>query len=207
MQLAKYLFDYSLATMRNRAAMLTSMAILMTLLFPSFAQGAFVSPYELGNFVLLNTNADGSWTSPDGDETLILTGGNNGSGVEGNTYFLMFAPQTIFVSFHFSWQTEDLFPEFDLGGYLSGGNFHSLTDMATMGNAGFIVPQGQGFGFGVRTLDNWGGAGSLTVTNFQVSDATASTPEPSTVVPLMLVAGCFVWWLRRNSAGQTKRAL
>ena len=46
------------------------------------AHAGFVGPYSLGNFTLLNTNADGSASTLDGGLSVNLTGGNNGSGLE-----------------------------------------------------------------------------------------------------------------------------
>ena len=48
-------------------------------------------PYPLSDFVLTNSNADGTAVSPDGGISVILTGGNNGTGLSGTTDLLAIA--------------------------------------------------------------------------------------------------------------------
>lgn len=166
-------------------------AIVLLMTFALSAQGAFVGDWALDNFALLNTNADGAWMSPDSGLSLILTGGNNGSGLGGKTYLLIFAPERAALSFQYSYATEDdpAWPEYDVGGYLAGGKFHPLSIAAATGNVTVVVDAGEGFGFGVETLDNWGGSASLTISRFQVQHV----PEPASTAPVLVFTGYLIW--------------
>jgi hypothetical protein len=162
------------------------------------ARAAFTGPYALDNFSLFNTNADGSVSSPDGVSNLILTGGNNGSGLPGSTYFLIFAAAPSWVSFQFEQTTDDdpTIPELDTGGYLIGPKFTALATVPASGDARFFVEGGQGFGFGMLTDDNWGGAATLTITEFDVQPV----PEPGTGIAVLggVLAICYGARRRRS---------
>lgn len=147
----------------------------------------FVGSYAIGNFTLTNIAADGTAQSPDAGATLILTGGNTGSGISGITTFFINAVLPGTVSFAFSYQTEDD-PNFDRAGYLLDGIFTVLADTnGESGSASFSVTSGEQFGFFVETDDNQFGPGILTVTDFTAPDR-VTIPEPSSFVLLLLPA-------------------
>jgi len=138
--------------------------------------------YPLSAFTLVNTNADGSLASLD----LIaadLTGGNNGSGLEGTMDLLATATGDATVVFHYVYISLDE-PGFDWAGYLVDNVFTQLADTSgEEGDASFPVLAGQEFGFRVGTADNGGEPGIFTVSSF---DAPSAVPEPST--PSLLIA-------------------
>lgn len=172
--------------------------VLLLLLSAAPARAAFTGVYALDNFTLLNTNADGTQSSTDGVTNLTLTGGNNGTGLPGSTYFLTLAPVPAFVSFSFVHTTDDdpLIPELDISGYLVGGSFWSLSGTAIAGTGGFAVAAGEGFGFGIETADNWGGSAYLTITDFEVQ----AVPEPGTCTILVFaLTGLITLRLARRS--------
>ena len=142
-------------------------------------------PYQLSLFSVVNTNADGTAVSPDGGESVILTGGNNGSGLSGTTDLTTTATAAGLIQFQYIYSSLDS-PMFDRGGYLIAGIFTPVADTdGQFGIASFFVMTGDIFGFRVETDDNTQEPGVFTISDFNV-DA-ASTPEPATL-PLVLVA-------------------
>src|SRR5262252_4296042 len=81
------------------------------------ANAAFVGAYALGNFTLLNQNADGTAVTMDGGLSVVLTGGNNGSGLQGYADLFITAAGTGTVQFQYSYFSLDD-PSFDAAGYL-----------------------------------------------------------------------------------------
>ena len=151
------------------------------------AKAAFAGDYALNRFLLTNTNADGSVFTPDGGLSIVLTGGNNGSGLVGTTDLVVAATGAGTVQFRYSYSALD-FPGFDIGGYLLTGGFTQLANTdGQSGTAMFTVTPGLSFGFRVRTADNTGEPGILTLSNFSApSGAGSSVPEPATA-PLVCV--------------------
>ena len=142
-------------------------------------------PYPLSDFVLTNSNADGTAVSPDGGISVILTGGNNGSGLSGTTDLLAIATGPGSIQFQYTYFSLDD-PTFDRAGYLIGDQFTPLADTnGQFGTALFLVIGGDSFGFRVATDDNTGEPGVFTISDFAV-DSTAA-PEPATL-PLVLAA-------------------
>jgi hypothetical protein len=142
-------------------------------------------PYPLSDFVLTNSNADGTAVSPDGGISVILTGGNNGTGLSGTTDLLAIATGPGSIQFQYTYFSLDD-PTFDRAGYLIGDQFTPLADTnGQFGTALFLVVGGDSFGFRVATDDNTGEPGVFTISDFAV-DSTAA-PEPATL-PLVLAA-------------------
>jgi hypothetical protein len=141
-------------------------------------------PYPLSFFVLTNSNADGAAVSPDGGISVILTGGNNGSGLSGTTDLVAVATAAALIHFQYSYSSLDD-PMFDRAGYLIGDQFTPVADTDQQsGTASFLVIDGDIFGFRVATDDNTQEPGVFTISDFSVDSTTA--PEPSSM-PLMFV--------------------
>jgi len=131
-------------------------------------------------FTLTNQNADGTVNVANDGLSLMLTGGNTGSGISGDTDLTTVAANAGVVMFMFSYQSLDL-PGLDSAGYLLRGTFVKLADMdGEGGTASFGVATGDSFGFRVATVDNEGEPGILTVSNFSAPGTAA--PEPRTVL-------------------------
>jgi hypothetical protein len=142
-------------------------------------------PYPLSDFVCTNSNADGGAVSPDGGISVILTGGNNGSGLSGTTDLLAIATGPGPIEFQYIYFSLDA-PTFDRAGYLIGDQFTPLADTTgQFGSASFLVMGGDIFGFRVATDDNNGEPGVFTISDFSV--ASTAVPEPATL-PLVLAA-------------------
>lgn len=144
------------------------------------ANAAFIGNYALSQFTLTNVNADGFAITPDNGLSIVLTGGNNGSGLGGGTTDLVVtAVAPGLVGFSFLYSSKD-YPFYDWSGYLLDGMFMQLADTdGQSGTAGFQVTAGQSFGFRVETLDNTGEPGVLTISDFSAPQA--SVPEPGTL--------------------------
>lgn len=153
------------------------------------AKASFIGDYAPSQFTLTNVNADGSVTAPAGGLSIILTGGNNGSGLPGTTDYLAAATGAGTVSFQYSYSSFD-FPGLDFAGYLVGGAFSQFANTDGQSGAGmFAVSAGQRFGFRVGTADNTGEPGILTVSRFIApSGGGSAVPEPGTA-SLFLISG------------------
>ena len=152
-------------------------------------------PYPLSFFVLTNSNADGTAVSPDGGISVILTGGNNGSGLSGTTDLLAIARGPGPIEFQYTYFSLDA-PTFDRAGYLIGDQFTPLADTTgQFGSASFLVIGGDTFGFRVATDDNTGEPGVFTISDFSV--ASTAVPEPATL-PLVLAAMAMAAGIRRG---------
>lgn len=184
-------------------------ALILTAIAPAPAKGGFVGDYALANFTLTNTKLNlADPTAPNGTVALllpdsaVLTGSNTGSALEpGATTDLTIASKgTGEVRFNWLYSSLDD-PEFDIAGYLLGGVFEAFADSnGQFGLAIFQVTLGQTFGFRVRTLDNAGEPGVLTIRNFTAPGAAPSAvPEPSALsLTLMTLAGGGIAAFRRR---------
>jgi hypothetical protein len=123
------------------------------------AHAGFVGPYDYNLFTVTNTNADGFAFMQDGGQTLVLTGGNNGSGLAGATDFWIVMPLSGLVSFSFTYSSADA-PTFDRAGFLANDAFSALGDTdGAFGTAQLSIMAGSRFGFRVATDDNTGEPG------------------------------------------------
>jgi hypothetical protein len=167
---------------------------------PSQANAGFVAAYALSNFSFTNINADGSVALLPGD-VLVLTGGNNGTGLSGRTDLTIAAAGTGAVSFDYAYSSLD-FPGFDFAAYISGGSFTQFADSDGMSGAiMFSVNQGDVFGFRVATDDNNGEPGIVRISSFNapaggVNAPPSGVPEPGTFT-LIVAAAILLAYVRR----------
>ena len=168
------------------------------------AEAAFIGPYDPSSFVLTNMNSDGfAEFRPNG--SLVLTGGNNGSGTPGTADFLVSAAGTGLVTFNFSYSSLDAVLA-EVVGYMIGSSFTLLADRdGTAGPVSFAVTAGQAFGFRISTEDNQGEPGILTVSGFTAPAGSGGSgvPEPSTWISVTagLATAAFC---RRRSGTKSK---
>lgn len=196
------------------------------------AKADFIGAYALTNFTLTNTDnggfpsfTNGTATTSDGGQTIVLTGGNGGSGFAGTTDLFINAIASGIVQFNWSYSSSDpsstaydplsldyllgcgqyspSSPQFtgpcDDGGYLLDGNYTQLADDSHqgLGQVTFSVTAGETFGFAVNTVDNTGGAGILTI-----SDFSAPVPEPSFPAVLLGLTAAIAGAQRRRARSQ-----
>jgi hypothetical protein len=194
-----------LRSRKRTVGFMCCVAMLVALAAPP-ARADFITPYSLTDFILANTNADGTVITPDGGASIILTGGNNGSGMPGFTTFVATSVSSGLVQFQFSYSSMDI-PGQDIAGYLVGNVFTFLADTdgtSSTNPVSFSVGAGQSFGFEVKTVDNEFEPGILTVTNFSApppgGSVTTSVPEPgggSLVLAAAIAVGLCQRILRR----------
>jgi hypothetical protein len=178
---------------RKRTVVLMCCAAMLVALAAPPARADFITPYSLTDFILANTNADGAVITPDGGASIILTGGNNGSGMPGSTTLVATSVSSGLVQFQFSYSSMDI-PGQDIAGYLVGNVFTFLADTdgtSSTNPVSFSVGAGQSFGFEVKTVDNEFEPGILTVSNFSAptgSSSTTSVPEPGGAELILIAA-------------------
>jgi hypothetical protein len=161
------------------------------------AEAGFIGNYSLGQFSLINTNADGSVTTPDGGLSIILVGGNSGSGLPGMTDLVITAAGTGLVQFSYAYSSLD-FPGYDYAGYLWDSTFIQLANTdGQSGAVSFPVINGELFGFRVGTVDNSGEPGILTLSNFGAPAGSGGNPIPEPRTAPILAAGIAMVALRR----------
>jgi hypothetical protein len=164
----------------------------------SRAESIYHTPAD---FTLVNTNADGSAAI---GTDIVITGGNNGSGLYGTTDLVAIAPTTGLVTFQYFFTTLDI--DFDTGATFDGAGFlvadvftpfDPLFSLAPVPYS-FNVSAGQSFGFRVETQDNTGEPGILTISQLSVPEA---VPEPRFgVIVFLVTSGWFAFYgLRKTS--------
>jgi len=206
-------FRMRLGVPRFATALFVGLALLATT--GMSAQGAFIGDYAIDKFTQVDVNSDGTAITTDGGLTVTLTSGNNGTGFPGWTYLLMTAPSGLSISFHYAfspdpWDVVFGLPEFgpgDFGGYFVGGKLWPLTtgllQAPVEGNSTFAVAAGQGFGFGIQTVDNLGGPATLVISEFEARPALV-TPEPA-FAPAVIVFCAVAIAVRRRAARCAQR--
>jgi hypothetical protein len=190
--------------MRARFFRFTLVPLLVFLAYSQQGKGASI-PYPLTAFHLLNTNADGSAVSFDGGVSVVLTGGNNGTGLAGTADLLATATVAGLIAFDYFYSSLD-FPGFDWAGYVVNHQFTQLADTnGQSGSTSFSVSAGDMFGFRVETLDNTEEPGIFTIGDFSTA-AGSSAPEPgSGVLVLVAVAVAAALLDRRSCRGRQPR--
>lgn len=159
------------------------------------ARASFLNYYDFNNFTQSSTS-DGFAFTPDAGLTVVVVGGNDGSGLSGTTDLFINAAASGTVQFNYLYNSLDA-PTFDAAGYLLGGVFSQFADTdAQSGTISFSVSAGQSFGFQLWTADNTGESGILTISNFSAPSDTGAVPEPRTL-PMVLLAAAAVAGYRR----------
>lgn len=158
---------------------------------PLPASAGVLSYLDPSYFQVINTNADGSAVSLNNDQSLEITGGNNGSGLPGTTD-VVFIPFFVgIVSFDWAYSSLDT-PTFDNAGLLTDSIYTQLADTdGETGSTAVTLSGSQVFGFRVATMDNTGEPGVITISAFNAVAVSAPVPEPGTMallVPLALAA-------------------
>lgn len=159
---------------------------------PALALG-FTGIFAPGNFTLNNSNADGSVDDTNAAiGTVVLTGGNNESLASGTTTWKTTPAinQGGTVSFSFAWSFAGESVPYtpgtagDRGGYIIDNTpiYLGFQDGDNYFVSSLSLTAGQTFGFIVETANNTGGAGVLTITNFNFTPEAMEIPEPSTIL-------------------------
>lgn len=183
--------EFSTRISSGRILLLAFAVLAVSALSVTPAKAAFVGHYQLSNFLLTNTAADGLATTPDGGVSVVFTGGNTGSGEPGTTDLTIAANSAGLVAFTFLYSSLDL-PGLDYAGYILGSGFLQFADTdGQSAMVSFPVIAGQIFGFRIGTVDNIGEPGILTISNFEAPGAISKIPEPGTLAMALAAAALF----------------
>jgi hypothetical protein len=141
---------------------------------------------QLSGLVLQNVTADGTVTIAADGLSFVLTGGNTGSGLSGETDFTGISTSTGLLSFDWSYNSADQ-PGFDAAGYFLGSSMIQLANSdGQSGSVSISVTSGERYGWWVATADNTGEPGVLSV-SFSPGQP-VQTPEPACV--FLATIGC-----------------
>lgn len=158
--------------------------------FPALAVSGFTGIFAPGNFTLTNTNANDSSvnTTNAASGTIVLTGGNNNSLKFGITKWKTTSAITQGGTVSFAWSFAG--ENFPYNGFVGDRGGYIINNIPTYlgvqdGDHGFIpslsLTAGDTFGFTVKTANNTGVAGVLTITDFNFTPT--HIPDPPTQIP------------------------
>jgi len=133
----------------------------------------FNDNYAPSNWAFLNTNSDGNIDTTNAPNSIVLTGGDNGSGNSGNSSYSILCAIETTISFDWNYATTDYASSYDFPQVLVNGvamafdNFSLETTQS--GTMEVIIPAGETFGFNMFTTDNSYGSASVQISNFVAS--------------------------------------
>jgi hypothetical protein len=165
------------------------------------AKAGFLDTYPLSSFTLVNSPSSvlTNGTAAMQGQSLVITGGNSGTGEPGTTTLTTTALANGQIAFLYSYSTLDSRGE-DAAGYLINGLYVDLADATgASGEVQFNVTTGEKFGFEVTTEDNQFEPGILTISNVG-----STTPEPATGPVVLLAIGAALIAVGVRSARSAK---
>jgi len=147
------------------------------LMCPDRLQADTIINPQLSSLVLQNVNADGSVTIAADGMSFVLTGGNTGSGLTGETDFTGMSTSAGVLSFDWSYNSADQ-PGLDAAGYFLDGSMIQLANSDNRsGSISIQLASAERYGWWVTTQDNTGEPGVLKVSVSQ--SEVLQTPEPA----------------------------
>lgn len=183
----------------------TIISILTSIPVSALAAG-FTGPFDPSNFVLSNTNADGSVDTANAPTSITLIGGDNRSNSVGTTDWTINIDSTRAGTISFDWMYSSLdTPGDDEAGYLLNSNFFTLATQdgdSSTSPVVLAVNNGDVFGFRVATASNTGGPGEFTVNNF---DAQPVPFEFSPTLGLVVLGGLHFYRQRCRNQKQLSK--
>lgn len=165
-----------------------SVALSLTAVGVNSAQAVFIGPYDVSNWTLTNTNANGSVNTDNAPVQIQLTtGADNGTATDGTTDYTITADTLGQVSFSWDYSTQDIDSSYDPFRFvLNSTTIPILNNVQSSGSGNFTatIAKGDLFGFQLVT-DNSFGSGTVTISNFDF----APVPEPSSLPCMVLFVG------------------
>ncbi len=158
-------------------------------------QSGFAGTYAPANWTTTLTNSNGTVNTASAPNSISLTSGNNGSGLNGQTIYSIVVPCTGYISFNWDYTTNDG-AQFDFPRYTINGGTPIIfpTYQAQngdpndqVGSFNLLVTAGQTFAIQAHSSDNVGGACTITITNFKA--------------PYQTLSGQSVTWFSAPSGG------
>jgi hypothetical protein len=188
---------------RRQWAVILVLGVALSIALAPQAQAGFVDTYPLSQFGPVVNSPSPLFTNGFAvmsNGSIVLTGGNSGSGEPGTSDLLTSAVAGGLIQFQYSYSSLDM-PHQDDAGYLLDGIFHELAFQdGQSGIAQFNVLANESFGFRVGTADNQFEPGVLTI-----SSLASNVPEPGTGTIVMLVTGG-LWAVRRVPSPHAPRS-
>ena len=134
----------------------------------------FKDNYAPSNWTFLNTNSDGNIDTSNVPNSIVLTGGNNGSHISGNSSYSILCAIETTISFDWNYTTSDFAgSHFDYPQVLVNGiamAFDNYGEALTQsGTIEVTIPAGETFGINMFTTDNYSGSASVQISNFVAS--------------------------------------
>lgn len=167
-----------------KRAYLTLGTSLVVLASAAVAQADFTGYYDHANWVFTQLNGGNGYIDTATDSTLVMVGGDDGSGNSSDDYYTITAEADGMFSFDWVYNSEDD-PGFDAGYYYVNTYIYLSSTDGESGSISVPVLAGDVIGFNVYSVDQVFGPGVLTITNF--SGPTA-VPEPASMAVLGLGA-------------------
>ena len=137
----------------------------------------FTADYAPSNWIFTNTNADGNVDTSDAPASLSITSGNNGTDNSGTTDYSIVVSASGTLSFNWNYSTSDG-AEFDYPQFIYNNVVSTFTDFSIYGSStqsGTVtleVTEGATFALRMYTVDNFAGAATVVISNFQAPQLT-----------------------------------
>jgi hypothetical protein len=173
------------------------------LLASGLSHAGFVGHFAPANWAIQFSNGFCDGTAAFGASSLTMVsetcGGNFHNGANTDVTIALLTSGT--VSFRWDYITRDM-PASNDPFFAFGPSLVQLSDNAGPnaqgGNYTFSANAGDSIGFRVRSRDDFGGASTVTITNFQFDDGTASPiPEPGSLALVGFAFAAAAWAGRR----------
>jgi hypothetical protein len=191
-QTQTYLLIMSNTSLQKMGGVIALLASSLALSNPASALPGFSGDYAPGNWTFLNSNANGNVNTAAAPTSITLTGGDNGSSESGTTDYTIVAVAGGNLSFDWNYTTEDGAGT-DPFEFLLNGIDTTLTDpggdQTQSGSFISILLTGDTFGFRILTTDNILGPGIVTISNFDISNATPIPFEFNPVAGVAILGG------------------
>lgn len=175
-----------------------SVAFSFTAVGVNSAQAVFIGSYDVSNWTLTNTNANGSVNTSGAPAQIQLTiGEDNETGTSGTTDYTLTADTLGQVSFSWNYSTQDYDSSYDPFRFVQNSTTTDiLNNIKYTGSGNFTatIAKGDLFGFQLVT-DNIGGSGTVTISNFDF----APVPEPSFLPCMVLFVGALLMMKKKYS--------
>jgi hypothetical protein len=173
-----------IASQALRGCVLSWLGLIVFCGSSQLAHASFIGSYSVDHFTVTNVNGPGAFLSPDGGLSVVITGPNNGSGLEGYTDVTTTIAGSGLIQFQYTYSSLDS-AGFDYAGYFLGSSFIQLADTDGQ-TATVLLPVNAGdlFGFRAGSLDNTGEPGIFTVFDFTApASSSGSGGGGSSTVP------------------------
>lgn len=134
----------------------------------------FTGVYDVANWTFTNITTNGNVNTTGAPASIVLTGGDDGSGFSGDSTYGITIPSNSTISFDWSYSTSDG-AQFDVPRVIVNGTPTDMNGYDTNGGTSqsgsmtVTVNAGDAFAFSMLTTDNVFGAANVTISNLVIS--------------------------------------